>query len=474
MMLANKFGQKKIPALLHPARLFRAGLASAAFAWCAQNGAAQAADPASLDYLSAEQQFLSRSDAIDAAGENVRAKQAQEKSTRTLHRPDLDFELQLLEYQKTLYLPLGPLEPLAADYGIADPLEFRQELRSIRPILTASVPLYTGGRIDATRDGAQAELDAALAERDLTTDEGLVQLVQAYFGQQLAERALGVRRDVLTGLEAHFDEVRHLEEVGLATKAQRLQAEVARDDASREYQEAIARLATANVVLAGLLRAPAGIRPLSPLFVISAPLAPVEAFSQSAMDNHPEIKRLDALAGKAEAGIDIEESKRKPTVFGFAQYNLDREDALLTDPDWAVGIGMRYKFFSGADRKQGVAAARFTAEQVRAGRREARTRIGIGVAKAWYEVEAARKRFLLLDTAIVSAEESLRLQKLAYREQQATSLDVVDAELGLGRARIRQDQAAYDYVIALAELLSASGQMSEFSEYQTRADRIVP
>ena len=149
MTLANKFGQKKIPALLRPARLFRAGLASAALAWCAQNGAAQEADPASLDYLSAEQQFLSRSDAIDAAGENVRAKQAQEKSTRTLHRPDLDFELQLLEYQKTLYLPLGPLEPLAADYGIADPLEFRQELRSIRPILTASVPLYTGGRIDA-------------------------------------------------------------------------------------------------------------------------------------------------------------------------------------------------------------------------------------------------------------------------------------------------------------------------------------
>lgn len=474
MMFAHRYGHKQLHIAFRSASILRVSLASAALLWCAQSGTAQEVAPLSLDYLSAEQQFLSRSDAIDAAGENVRAKQAQEKSTRTLRQPDLDFELQLLKYQKTLYLPLGPLEPLAADYGISDPLEFRTDSRSIRPILTASVPLYTGGRIDATRSGAQAELDAALAERDLATDEGLLQLVQAYFGQQLAERALGVRRDVLTGLEAHVDEVRHLEEVGLASKAQRLQAEVARDDASREYQEAIAQLATANVVLAGLLRSPAGVHPLSPLFVISAPLAPVEAFSQLAMADHPELKRLDALSGKAEAGIDIEESKRKPTVFGFAQYNLDREDALLTDPDWAFGIGMRYKFFSGADRKQSVAAARFTAEQVRAGRREARTRIGIGVAKAWYEVEAARKRFLLLDTAIVSAEESLRLQKLAYREQQATSLDVVDAELGLGSARIRQDQAAYDYVIALAELLSASGQISEFSEYQTRADRIVP
>ena len=139
-----------------------------------------------------------------------------------------------------------------------------------------------------------------------------------------------------------------------------------------------------------------------------------------------------------------------------------------------VGVGFRYKFLSGVDRKEGVASARAVADQARAGRREARIQIEIGVTRSWFEVEAARKNFLLLDSAIASAKENLRLQRLAYSEQQATSLDVIDAQLGLGRARIQQTQAAYDYIVALADLLSISGKMLEMPHFLNRADRVVP
>ena len=113
-------------------------------------------------------------------------------------------------------------------------------------------------------------------------------------------------------------------------------------------------------------------------------------------------------------------------------------------------------------------------EQADAGLREARTQLDIGVTKAWNDVEAARKRFLLLDSALVSADENVRLQTLSYREQQATSLDVVDAQLGRGRARIQRAQAANDYVQALARLLSMSGQVDRMPEYLSRADKVIP
>lgn len=436
--------------------------------------AAQEAEPVSLDYFAAQQRFLERSDAIEAAGANVRSKAAQEQSVRHLRRPDIDLEVQLLEYQKTLYLPLGSLAPVAGQFGIPDPLRFQQETSSTRPIVTATLPIYTGGQIDAARDGARAQLSAAKAEQDLAVDNGLFQLVQAYYGQQLAERALGVRRDVLTGLERHVSDVTRLEREGFASRAQLLQAEVARDEAAREYQNAIAALATANASLAGLLRSPSGIRPVSPLFVISQPLEPLEAFRETALNQHPQLRRLGAVREQAAAGVRIEEAKRKPQVYGFAQYNFAPREALLTDSDWALGVGLRYKFFSGLDRGASIDAARQTAAQALAGRRETETQIGIGVTKAWFEVDAARRSFLLLESAIVSAQENLRLQSIAYREQQATSLDVVDAQLGVGRARIQQAQAAYDYVIALADLLSVSGQMDRMVEYVDRADRIVP
>ncbi|MBL7466301.1 TolC family protein, partial [Escherichia coli] len=83
---------------------------------------------------------------IEAAAANLRGKEAQEGATRTLGRPDVDVEAQLLEYQKTLYLPLGSLAPVAESFGIRDPLKFRQERTSTRPIVTATLPFYTGGQ----------------------------------------------------------------------------------------------------------------------------------------------------------------------------------------------------------------------------------------------------------------------------------------------------------------------------------------
>ena len=139
-----------------------------------------------------------------------------------------------------------------------------------------------------------------------------------------------------------------------------------------------------------------------------------------------------------------------------------------------MGVGLRYKLAGGLGRRQAVDAARATAEQARAGLREGRTQIEIGVTKAWNDVEAARKRYLLLDTSLASSIENLRLQTLSYREQQATSLDVIDAQLSLGRSRIQRAQAANEYVQALAQLLNVSGQMDEMAAYVAKADKVIP
>lgn len=430
--------------------------------------------PLPLDYGAAQERLLHRSDAIEASAANIRSKEAQEGATRTLGRPDIDIEAQLLEYQKTLYLPLGSLAPVAEAFGIPDPLKFRQERTSTRPIVTATLPIYAGGQISGTQAGARAQVAQAKADRDIAIDDALVQLVQAYYGQQLAERALGIRRDVLDGLERHVADAVKLEQARFISRAQRLQAEVARADAARDYAQAISDLATANAALAGILRAPAGVRPISPLGVDSRPLAPLATFKAAALDTHPQLARLRALEDQAEAGVKIQQSKLRPTIYGFGQYNFDRRNSLLTDPDWSIGVGLKYKLISGAGRQQQVEAARATVEQADAGLREARTQLDIGVTKAWNDVEAARKRFLLLDSALVSADENVRLQTLSYREQQATSLDVVDAQLGRGRARIQRAQAANDYVQALARLLSMSGQVDRMPEYLSRADKVIP
>lgn len=435
--------------------------------------AAQTSTPPALEWEQARQRLEQVSDALAAADAGVRNKEELQEATRLLRLPEITGEVRRLQFQKTLTLPLGSLAPVAEAYGIDSPLSFTERDWRTRPVVTAVLPLYTGGLIPAAQRAAGAASEQASAEREAQRQSLTVQLAQAYFGQRLAEQAVGVRRDVRDGLNRHLSDAEKLEREGFATRAQRLQATVARDKAEREYQKTLNDLATLKAALATLLRSGGDVQPLSPLFVQRTPLEPVTSFERTAQARQPQIARLRAIVAQAEQGVRVQQAKLKPTVFLFGQYDFRRRDEMLTDPDWAFGIGLKYTFLSPNSRPAQISAARAQQDQAEAGLREAENQVALGVRKAWNELETARQQFVLLDSSIAQADENLRLQELAFREGQATSLDVIDARLGLGGARVERAQAAYQYDIALAQLLEVSGQMDRFEDYRRRADEVI-
>jgi outer membrane protein TolC len=95
------------------------------------------------------------------------------------------------------------------------------------------------------------------------------------------------------------------------------------------------------------------------------------------------------------------------------------------------------------------------------------------VSKTYNDLESARQQYLLLDSSIELARESLRLQELSFREGQVTSLDVIDAQLQLGGAMVERAQAAYEYDVALARLLEISGGLDHYPDYFRRADKVL-
>ena len=426
-----------------------------------------------LSFGEAKDQLEAVSDALAAANAGVHRQRDLQEATAYLRLPEITGELRRMEFQKTLYIPLGELGPIAGEFGVPDPLPIGIQDWRTRPTVTAVLPLYTGGAIPAAQHAAAAATGQADAQREGQRQSLAVQLVQAYYGQQLAEQALRVRREVLDGLEHHLRDALALEREGFATRAQRLQANVARDKAEREYRKASNDLATLKSALATLLRSGGEVRPVSPLFVSSAPPGPVEHFEQAALRQQPRVAELRAMRAQAEAGIRVEQAKLKPQLFLFGQYDFRRRDALINDPDWAFGVGLRYTFLSPGMRPLQVSAARARHEQADAGVREAEHQVLLGTRRAWNDLDSARQQFLLLDSSIEQARENLRLQTLAFREGQATSLDVIDARLALGGAQVERAQAAYQYDVALAHLLEVSGQMDQYEAFALAADQVI-
>ncbi len=419
-------------------------------------------DAVALRYDQAAQLLFDRSDALAAADANVRGLEAERTASHRLRLPEISGEVRRMRFQKTLELPLGSLAPVAAEFGIPSPLTFEFDDWRTRPLLTATLPLYTGGLIPAAQGAAGAAVGQAEAERQLQQQTLVVQLVRAYYGQQLAEQALAIRSAVRDGLQRHLDDATRLEQEGFASRAQLLQATVARDKAERDYRKARNDLDSTRATLALLLHAGGDVRPLSPLFVHAAPVDTLQAFVDAAQTAHPQVRRLQSLVAQAGNGVRAQQAQYKPTVYAFGQYDLRREDAFLDEPDWAFGIGLKYTFLSGQGRSHKLSAARAKHDEAEAGLREARNQLRIGVTRAWNALETARVQYQLLDSSIAQAAENLRLQELSFREGMATSLDVIDARLTLGGAQVERAQAAYDYDVALAELLEMSGQTARF------------
>lgn len=429
--------------------------------------------PVELTFEQAHARLEQVSDALAAADANLRGKQDLADASRRMRLPELSLEARYMEFQKTLELPPGSLAPVAEAFGIDSPLRFRQRDWRMRPMVTAVLPLYTGGQIPAAQGAAAAAVREADAERAQQAQRLVSELVEAYFGLRLAEQAVAVRREIRDGMERHLAHTALLEREGFATRAQRLQATVARDASEREYRKAVNERDAAAAGLALMLRSGGPLAPATPLFVDSAPVGTLEEFTRAALDNHPQLAQLRALDAQAGEGVRAQQAALKPQVFLFGQYDLHREDALLTDPDWAFGVGVKYTFLSGRDRPRRISAARAQQDQAQAALREAQNRVAIGVAQAWNALETARQQYLLQDSSIGHARENLRLQELSFREGQSTSLDVIDARLGLGGALVERARAAFEYDVALARLLELSGQSARFADHIRRADHKV-
>ncbi len=53
---------------------------------------------------------------------------------------------------------------------------------------------------------------------------------------------------------------------------------------------------------------------------------------------------------------------------------------------------------------------------------------------------------------------ALRLERARHERHNATTVDVLDAQMGLTRAQVERDVARYGLLIALASLRHATGQ----------------
>ncbi len=368
------------------------------------------------------------------------------------------------------------LEPLAALLPIQLPplptIEIElQQSRFAQSSLTGRWLLYSGGKVQAATAAAGPRVDEAIAEDRRTRESTETMLVRFYFGAQLQARARDVRAEALKALDTLAYNAKRLEEEGIIARTERLSADVARADGDRQLKAAESDVELARIALASLLTLD-DVGPLTTPLFISEDLPPVEAFVTSMRERHPALAQVRAQQALAAEALNGARGAYKPDVFLFGRQTLAKVGLGDLLPRGAYGIGATFTVFDGPTRKKRVAAADLQTQRAAQLGSRAERDLATLVRQKYRELLKARDQYHTLATALDLAQENVRARTRAFDEGLATTLEVVDARVQLSRIQTERVAAAYAAIVALAELLEASGQSDQFEQHRLQGKEV--
>ncbi len=427
------------------------------------------------------QSYLSLDDALSLALERNPAIRASEYAERAAHRqrqaaiglfmPQISIKGAYSHLNKSVNLDFNPLlssfSPIVGEGLAALGLDLSYTLQRRNMAFVGGdvvLPLFAGGKIWIANKAAKIGEERAQQQSLQVRGALLVEVVERYFGVELARRGVAICKEVIAVVEQHLHDVAMLEKEGMAVASERLYVEYRLAEAERDLQRAELQLEMAQRALRTSLGEDEDVQPSTPMFLLST-IEPLEYFQAMAKLHNPQLGEMDRVRELARANMKLQRANLFPEIVAmggmvFCDYQLT---PLI--PRMAVGVGLNFKIFDGLNKEYKCAAARMELNRVEELEQKAKQDISLMVEKLYNRVESVMATLSAVDRSEQFAQELLTSKHKAFREGMATATDVVDAALNLSRAKFERVQSAYELDVALARLLEASGVSDLFGHY---------
>jgi len=282
----------------------------------------------------------------------------------------------------------------------------------------------------------------------------------AYLNVLLARASVLVQEEAIRHAEATLKDARARLEGGVADRDDVLRAEVQLS----ESRDAFVSAREAELVAVAQLNNVMGRNAALPLRVEDMRAPPPEASPSLAESlaiaaaERPEVDFAREAVVAAEEGLVAAKAAFLPRV--YVRASTGRVDAVNVETGWQAGAGLHIDLplYTGGELSGDLRTAEGELAAALADAQTILDGISLDVSRAFQTTVASRQRLELSRTAVVEAEENLRLVRVKYRNGDATPTDIVDAETALTRSRQRLNSATYTYLYALAALDYAMGR----------------
>ncbi|MES0445931.1 MAG: TolC family protein [Desulfobacterales bacterium] len=327
-------------------------------------------------------------------------------------------------------------------------------------------PIFAGFSLLRQYNIAGLGLDAAKIEERLVRQDIILEAKTTYFLLLRTQKLLSIAEKTVIQINSQKEVAENYYQVGMTPLNDLLQAQVELANAKQELIVAKNNMQNAESDFNTLLRRP-----------IDTPVA-----IEDILDYSPFEKDLDYCFAEAEKNrleitiadlnVEIGEKELKlarkdyyPSINLHGEYfQIGTEPDVnggegISDPEgWRIRAVASWNFWEWGRTSYGVdeKISRFSQAKLR--KKEILDNIQKEVKKAYLRTQEAEKAIITIEKAIEQAKENFRINEERFKEQMATSTDVLDAQTLLSRTVTNYYNALYAFQLAKAGLYRAMGQ----------------
>ncbi|WP_312165544.1 TolC family outer membrane protein [Phenylobacterium sp.] len=347
--------------------------------------------------------------------------------------------------------------------GIRDTLVGgRRDDNSASATLQLNQPLYTGGRVAAAVNAAEADILAGREQLRRTEAVVLQSVIQAYADTRRDQEGLRIREENVRVLQRQLDESQARFDVGEITRTDVAQSEARLAAAEAQLSQAQAQLASSRAVYAAVVgQNPGDLAPEPPLSDL-LPADVTQAY-EAAENNNPQIRQAQYAEQGSRARLAAAKAEHMPSLglTGSLGYTGQADPWSGEDSSRTVRAGatLTVPLFTGGLTSSRVRAAseRHNAERINV--EIARRAVMQSLTQAWNQHLASKANIASTDQQVraarIAAEGTKQEQEVGLR----TTLDVLNAEQELRNAELSQVSARRDEFVASSLVLSQMGRL---------------